>query len=500
MKVLPTEEPLPTLKHVPVPAAVQPVQEPQPVVEQIPLVQEQPPMPVVEPVAAPTFTPQQNGYQSVSDYESDFDKKTISTPVWQPTPTGPTDLGYKPVHPVFNPPKPHETGPAAPPPSVFDPIDKIQPTPVQKPQQFTEKIEKPTPISYTQSTSTTQQKSSSFQSYQQQTFQQQQQQQHPVSFPPVEPTPALYYTSVTGQPVHNTIATETSNTLHMKESTETSNRVVNMSQTQRVVNLESSSQFMGQKPGRFTPGEYRESDYESDGSRIRPLWTPHPSDSDEPHYRSVRPQFKQPRSASVPRAGEHIQTPMEFDTGPVLMPSKIEIASSLASTKQQSQTVESVEVLQTQTLDRKSSFTSSSKRLATSHVSNLRDDMAVKAHKVAPINYIQKATNQAESMSQSFKTKAYHFTNEVMTDMRKTPIKPILKNAFGYQVPVTPVPTVVTPTATTPTPTADGNAQAYREESRVSQYGEYRLFLLPILLIIVRMIILGPFQRCNLRW
>nr|XP_029725941.1 muscle M-line assembly protein unc-89-like isoform X7 [Aedes albopictus] len=471
VKVLPTEEPLPTLKHVPVPAAVQPVQEPQPVVEQIPLVQEQPPMPVVEPVAAPTFTPQQNGYQSVSDYESDFDKKTISTPVWQPTPTGPSDLGYKPVHPVFNPPKPHETGPAAPPPSVFDPIDKIQPTPVQKPQQFTEKIEKPTPISYTQSTSTTQQKSSSFQSYQQQTFQQQQQQQHPVSFPPVEPTPALYYTSVTGQPVHNTIATETSNTLHMKESTETSNRVVNMSQTQRVVNLESSSQFMGQKPGRFTPGEYRESDYESDGSRIRPLWTPHPSDSDEPHYRSVRPQFKQPRSASVPRAGEHIQTPMEFDTGPVLMPSKIEIASSLASTKQQSQTVESVEVLQTQTLDRKSSFTSSSKRLATSHVSNLRDDMAVKAHKVAPINYIQKATNQAESMSQSFKTKAYHFTNEVMTDMRKTPIKPILKNAFGYQVPVTPVPTMVTPTATTPTPTADANAQAYREESRVSQYG-----------------------------
>ncbi|EAT43213.1 AAEL005317-PA, partial [Aedes aegypti] len=422
-----------------------------------------------KPVAAPTFTPQQNGYPSASDYESDFDKKI--TPVWQPTPTGPTDVGYKPVHPVFNPPKPHETGPAAPPPSVFDPIDKIQPTPVQKPQQFIEKIEKPTPISYSQSTSTTQQKSSSFQSYQQQTFQQQQQQQQPhhVSFPPVEPTPALYYTSVTGQPVHNTIATETSNTLHMKESTETSNRVVNMSQTQRVVNLESSSQFMGQKPGRFTPGEYRESDYESDGSRIRPLWTPHPSDSDEPHYRSVRPQFKQPRSASVPRSGEHIQTPMEFDTGPVLMPSKIEIASSLASTQQQSKTVESVEVLQTQTLDRKSSFTSSSKRLATSHVSNLRDDMAVKAHKVAPINYIQKATNQAESMSQSFKTKAYHFTNEVMTDMRKTPIKPILKNAFGYQVPV--VPTVVVPTATTPTPTADGNAQAYREESRVSQYG-----------------------------
>ncbi|XP_062540649.1 muscle M-line assembly protein unc-89 isoform X7 [Armigeres subalbatus] len=465
VKVLPTEEPLPTLKHVPVPAAVQPVQEPEPVVEQVPLIQEQP---VVEPAPVPNVTAQQNGYPSASDYESDFEKKTI--PAWQPSQVTPVESGYKPVHPVFNPPKPHETGPAAPPPSVFDPIDKIQPTTLQQPKQFIEKIEKPTPINYSQSSSTSQQQSSSsFQSYQTQTFQQQQ--QHHVSFPPIEPTPALYYTSVTGQPVHNTIATETSNTLHMKESTETSNRVVNMSQTQRVVNLESANQFLGQRPGRFTPGELRESDYESDGSRIRPLWTPHPSDSDEPYFRSVRPQFKQPRSASVPRTGEHIQTPMEFDTGPVLMPSKIEIASSLASsqasTNQQSQAVESVEVLQTQTLDRKSSFTS--KRLATSHVSNLRDDMAVKAHKVAPINYIQKATNQAESMSQSFKTKAYHFTNEVMTDMRKTPIKPILKNAFGYQVPV--VPTVAVPSATTPTPAADDNAQAYREESRVSQYG-----------------------------
>ncbi|XP_065086402.1 titin isoform X2 [Ochlerotatus camptorhynchus] len=461
VKVLPTEEPLPTLKHVPVPAAVQPVTEP----EHVPLVQELPPQLVVEPAAAlPVVTPQQNGYPSASEYGNDFDQKI--TPAWQPTQT---DVGYKSVHPVFNAPKPHETGPAAPPPSVFDPIDKVQTTTLQQPQQFIDRIEKPKPISYTQSTTTQQQQSesSSFQSYQQQSFQQQQEQQHHVSFPPVETAPALYYTSVTAQPVHSTIASETSNTMHMKETTETSNRVVNMSQSQQVVNLESANQFMAQNAGRFTPGEYRESDYESDGSRIRPLWTPHPSDSDEPHFRSVRPQFKQPRSASVPRSGEHIQTPMEFDTGPVLMPSKI-VTTVESTNQQQSQTVETVEVLQTQTLDRKSSF--SSKRLATSHVSNLRDDMAVKAHKVAPINYIQKATNQAESMSQSFKTKAYHFTNEVMTDMRKAPIKPILKNAFGYQVPVVQA-APPAPTATTPTPTADSNAQAYREESRVSQYG-----------------------------
>lgn len=464
VKVLPTEEPLPTLKKVTVPAAVQAEPQPEPVIP----AQEPAPAPVAEPAPfyAPVQVPQQNGYPSASDYESDFDK-TVA-PAWKPATT---EVAYKPVHPVLNPPKPHETGSAAPPPSVFDPIDKIQPTTQVPVLTETPKIEKPKAISYAQSQTTQQQsfqqqKSSSFQSYQQQSYQQQQHQQH-VSFPPVESTPALYYTSVTAQPVHNTIATETSNTLHMKEMTESSNRVVNMSQTQRVVNLESANQYMNQqqqqssfmqKPGRFTPGEFRDSDQEHDGSRIRPLWTPHPSDSDEPHFRSVRPNFQHPRSASLPRSGERIQTPMEFDTGPVMMPSKIDVSSVGIPTRSS----ETVEVMQTQTLDRQSSF--SSKRMATSHVSNLRDDMAVKAHKVSPINYIQKASNQAESMSQSFKTKAYHFTNEVMTDMRKTPIKPILKNAYGQQVPVTPAAATAAPPAS--------NAQAYREESRVSQYDQ----------------------------
>ncbi|XP_058831727.1 titin isoform X6 [Topomyia yanbarensis] len=484
VKVLPTEEPLPTLKKVPVPAAVQPEPQPEPVPE--PAAPE--PTPAVEPtpIFTPSQAPQQNGYPSASDYESDFEKKA-TTPVWKPTPTGPADLAYKPVHPVFNPPKPHETGPAAAPPSVFDPIDKIKQAPVLS---ETPKIEKPTPISYSQSQSTQQsfqqQNSSSFKSYQQQSYQQQSyQQQSYQSFPSVEPKPALYYTSVTGEPVHNTIATETSNTLHMKEMTESSNRVVNMSQTQRVINLEPAPQYANQpqkqdhqpititqRPGRFTPGEFRDSDHEFDGTRIRPMWTPNPSDSDEPHYRSVRPNFKQSRSASVPRSSaERIQTPMEFDVGPVLMPSKIDLSSLVqpiqSQQTQQQQSSESVQVLQTQTLNRQSSF--SAKRLATSHVSNLRDDMAVKAHRVAPINYIQKATNQAESMSQSFKTKAYHFSNEVMTDMRKTPIKPILKNAYGYQVPVEPA-AAAAAAVPTPAPPAS-NAQAYREESRVSQYG-----------------------------
>uniref|UniRef100_A0A182T7J3 Uncharacterized protein n=1 Tax=Anopheles maculatus TaxID=74869 RepID=A0A182T7J3_9DIPT len=271
----------------------------------------------------------------------------------------------------------------------------------------------------------------------------------------------------------------------MKEMTESSNRVVNMQQTKRVVSLEQqqqsqqqqSSVFM-QKPGRFTPGEYRDSDgYDSDGTRIRPMWTPNPSDSDEPHYRSVRPNFQQSRSTSLPRQYERIQTPMEFDTLPVQMPTKIELSAGMESSQHQrssslsrqstqieTTTTMTTETLKTQTLDRYAS-----KRLATTPVPNTRDDMAVKAHRVAPINYIQK---QADGMAQTFKTKAYHFNNEVMTDMKKTPIKPILKNAYGAPMVQQPQQPPQQQMAPPPQATA-APPQVYREESRVSQYGEY---------------------------
>ncbi|XP_049539390.1 uncharacterized protein LOC125953706 isoform X2 [Anopheles darlingi] len=494
VKVLPTEEPLPTLKKVPVPAAVQPV--PQPVVV-APFVEEQPA--VVPPIQEPVV---QNGYASAAE---------TSPPtggVWHPpqdVPAAEAATGYKPVHPVFAPPcatKQESLGSvAAPPPSVFDPIDKIQsnqnlPTDIPK-------IEKPKAISYIQQQQQQQQQSSLYQqqtsSYQQQTssYQQQlyQQPQLQQSFPPaVQSVPAQYYTSVTAQPVHNTIATETSNSLQMKEMTESSNRVLNMQQTKRVVTLEQQQQqqqqqFM-QKPGRFTPGEFRDSDgYDSDGSRIRPLWTPHPSDSDEPHYRSVRPNFQQhPRSTSLPRQYERIQTPMEFDTLPVQMPTKIDVSASGVESNQQrsssvsQQTFESSTMStmttqtmhKTQTLDRYSS--ASSKRLATTPVPTTRDDMAVKAHRVTPVSYIQKqAQSQADSMAQTFKTKAYHFSNEVMTDIKKTPIKPILKNAYGavpYSAPPQQSVQQVIPQQQQQQQQQPPSApQAYREESRVSQYG-----------------------------
>lgn len=144
-----------------------------------------------------------------------------------------------------------------------------------------------------------------------------------------------FYTAVSGKPVHNAIATETSNAIHMKEMTENSHRVVNISNTQRIVSLEPTqhSQLVGLEPfpyvpdsvnfkksqrvpppptpTKFTPGEFRDSDYDNEleNSRIRPIWTPS-GEMNEKHYRKVRPPSN--RSASLPRSYERVMTPMEF--------------------------------------------------------------------------------------------------------------------------------------------------------------------------------------------
>jgi hypothetical protein len=75
------------------------------------------------------------------------------------------------------------------------------------------------------------------------------------------------------------------------------------------------------------PGEFRESDYESDyeGARIKPRWTPGNSDTEEPQYRKVRlPPVT--RSTSVPaKLAGSVPTPMEFDTEPVVLPSPLKV-------------------------------------------------------------------------------------------------------------------------------------------------------------------------------
>lgn len=411
-----------------------------------------------------------------SDYESDYDRKV--PPVWRPSNDSDSEpMYYKPIRPILTPtgrqskvsdgkspiPPTEFENPLqfeGPPRPKFEPIDKpktnfVKVEPIKKPVAQ-QQLFKPVAARPTQSTT-----------YQQQSN------QYPKQ-------PCRYYTAVAGPPQH--IAAETSNTMHMSESTESSHRVVNMSQTKRIIQFDARKSDFEQKlepfpyapeqasytqrhrlpppptPTKFVPAEFRESDYESEveSARIRPVWTPNPSDSDEPQYRRVAaPQ--QFRSASVPRSygGSYgrVLTPMEFDNKPIEMPSKIVIEASGPRT-----------INKTQTLDRYSS--------KKSHFiqSTTRDDIALKPSSPPKYGFIPgQVVNQAEQhmydMNSTFKSKAQQFVSDVVRDTQTPNIRPILKKGNSKE---------------------GDKPQIYREDSRVSQYGKYlsdyvsRVFFLSI--------------------
>lgn len=394
-----------------------------------------------------------------SDYESDYDRKV--PPVWRPSNDSDSEpMYYKPIRPILTP-----TGRQS---KLSDGKSPVPPTEFENPLPFDgpprpkfEPIDKP-------KTNFVKVEPMTKPAAQQQLFK-----PKPVAARPVQQVnyqqqyPKQYYTAVAGPPQH--IAAETSNTMHMSESTESSHRVVNMSQTKRVIQFDARKSDFEQKlepfpftadqmsytqrprlpppptPTKFVPAEFRESDYESEveSARIRAVWTPNPSDSDEPQYRRVTaPQ--QFRSASVPRSYGHsrVLTPMEYDTKPIEMPSKIVIESGPRL------------INKTQTLDRYSSKKSHFSQ------SKTRDDIALKPSSPPKYGFIPgQIVNQAEQhmydMNSTFKTKAQQFVSDVVRDTQTPNIRPILKK--------------------------DGNEgdkpQIYREDSRVSQYGKYCIYL-----------------------
>lgn len=354
----------------------------------------------------------------------------------------------------------------------FEPIDKHQTTTTSEQwnkSSFEYQVLKPKPV-------TAKQPQIQTKSYQKPSYKQ----------------PTQYYTAIAGTPQHNlnSLATETCNQVQMQEHTESCHRVVNMSSTKRVIQFDNKQQecyqqlqqqqkqqpyhyeqssfkekleqfpfkadanaYTGRQrlpppptPTKFVPGDVRESDYDSEveSVRIRPIWTPNPSDSDEPHYRRVRAPTSS-RSISLPKSYDsqgRILTPMEFDTATPELPSKINIHRTPSSSPQYYAPQESY---RTQTLDRyltkkKSSFKSA------------RDDIDVTPRKYgySPVN---SGYEQNYSSSQKL-NKQYQYHNQTSSagDGRiKENIKPILKRPQS----------------------APGSGQAYREESKVSQYGEF---------------------------
>lgn len=398
-----------------------------------------------------------------SDYESDYEAKIHST--WRPS-SAQSDKMYKPVTPNLSqtPQNFSSQFRTPPPPSSFEtPMQSSGPPsrpkfePIEKVQVHQTKVFKPTPVTPAKSSVSNYLENSSQQSNQTKSY-----------YYTSGPQNTTYYTAVAGQPVHNAIAHETSNSMHMKESTEKSHRVVNITQTRRVISLDGSkkeeklepfpysveSPVYQQKPRvpppptptKFVPGEFRESDYDSEieGVRIRPVWTPNQSDSEDMHYRRVRPPSS--RSSSVPRCYERVMTPMEFDTGPVIMPTKIKVESPSLKTPQQYFTSSLYrDQTQTQTLDRTSSKKYQSKNVT-------RDDINVQTRYAPQPTLVDHASHQINNMNTAFKTKAHQFMQDIVGDSHQKQQRPILKR---------------------PNSVTEGTGpQAYSEESRASQYGK----------------------------
>ncbi|XP_012542170.2 titin isoform X3 [Monomorium pharaonis] len=255
-------------------------------------------------------------------------------------------------------------------------------------------------------------------------------------------SPQQFYKAHTSMPFTNAMGTEMKKTVKMDESTENARRIVTVKQTSRVIKFGDINATSAQKqqrtncyvpkPKKFVQGQFRESDYESDSSRIRSKWAPADSDTEEPYYRRVQPpKERSPRSLSAPVRSTHIASPMEFDTGPPTM-SQIcrEDTNKKMQKYQQHTTSEKIDnTLQPGTPPEYGFISRSNVKKAASHI----------------------ASHHMSDMTSSFKSKTKKFVNDIQSDLRQG--KPILKHPIDSKI------------------TDSDEPRTYREESRVSEHG-----------------------------
>lgn len=486
------------------------------------------PTPTVTPVPAQRKTPAE-----FSDYSSEVEERFRSVSRTQESDN--EIKGYRVVFPPTPTPKSHLTNGHKSPAVVVTPSPMdFEPTPPAVstyPRQKFEPIKKE--VRHEIKTESKEQK----QYFQQQKTQQQQQvykpkpvaakfiaatqqQQQQQPQPRYEPRaqPALYYNAIAGTPLHMAkMATETKNVMHMKESSESCQRVVNMQQTKRVIHFDSQKEQQQERqvstplepfpyspspsrytptqqarvpppptPTKFVPGEFRESDYESEveNAKIGPLWMPH-GENGPLRFRHVEPP-QTGRACSVPRAYERVLSPMEFDRGPE-MPTKIKVdPNELRSQRGSSLSATGTTTSQrTQSLNRHSSMKSSTSSSYQQRYQTLqpdatvvekrfpRDDMNLKVGSPPKYGYVQSHIDQqGKQMSSTFLQKSHQFISDITSDLQQKSSKTTkIYNGSAE-------PKVIThsfrPGFKRAPSEGDNKPQAYRDESRVSQYGKYR--------------------------
>ncbi|XP_070135967.1 uncharacterized protein [Drosophila bipectinata] len=305
----------------------------------------------------------------------------------------------------------------------------------------------------------------------------QQQNQQP---PQATARPTMYYNAVAGAPMHLAkVATETKNVMQMHESTESSQRVVNMQQTKRVIHFDRPNQqdqtvlepfpyspAASRTPSRqshlpppatptkFIPGEFRESDYESEveGARIQPLWSPY-GDGLTKGYRRVAAPQTAGRSCSLPRTYERVLSPMEFDRGPE-MPSKIHVdVNTLRKEQRGGSTVTTQH--RTQSLNRNSTMRQQHQQQQQQSMDQI--DRAGTLPRYGYNSLQQQAENQGRRLGSTFLQKSHQFVEDVSRDLRSSSTTTNGGIRQGFR--------------RAPSEGSNQQPQAFRDESRVSQYG-----------------------------
>ncbi|XP_037901176.1 titin isoform X14 [Glossina fuscipes] len=457
-------------------------------------------------------------FRSVSrNYESESDIKGYR--VVYPPMTIPKSNGYKsPIAMAAPSPMEFEPTPLKP---KFEPIRKemhheMKTESKQQTRNYQSQKQQPTPQVFKPKPVAAKYLASA-QQHQQQQNQQQQPQREYKSQPQFQPQsqPTMYYKAIAGTPVHLAkMATETQNIMQMKESSETCERVVNMQQTKKVIHFDNQKNQRTLEtlpysptpspritpvrqqrmpppatPTRFVPGEFRESDYENEieNAKIAPLWTPM-GESGPLRFRHVEPP-RPGRSCSLPRTYERVLSPLEFDKGPE-MPTKIQVdANALRNERSSNLTNQS----RHQTFNRQSSMRSSDHRYCSTlyeqdrqqqqqqqqeqqSQSFSRDDMNLKVGSPPKYGYIPpQVEKQGKAMGSTLKQKTHKFMEDISQDMQKFSSK-TLKTTFVNGPTTSPEHRVVTPTFRPIFKRApsegDNRPQAYRDETRVSQYDQ----------------------------
>lgn len=393
-----------------------------------------------------------------SDYESDYDSRIPPIRVIESAP------GYRSVRPVLTPTQQHHfpqrktpTPPTefdnpplieGPPRPKFEPIEKFKSETKQCQQSV---VFKPKPVSANDMVVA-----------------------KPILIQPGTPPEigyspgprkTQYYKSTVSAPYSNAVQTETSNIVHFDESTENSYRTMSVQQTHKVIKFGDQYRQQEKKlepfpfkpeperprratsvpppptPSKFVPGEFRESDYESEveSTRIKPKWSP-VGREDGLKYRRVKAPTPS-RSSSVSEPRDRVVTPMEFDTQPPILSSHITISDMVdgESRKQES-------------LYKKFSETKSSNQLmkrSHSYEPALHPGSPPEYGYVSKSTATKLASDHMDNMTKEFKSKTQKFVTDFMGDVNKKQAqKPILKK---------PV---------------DSDAQVYREETRAAQYGK----------------------------